>query len=386
MAPTTRHRSEGGPTVPSSRDASHATISDEEHTEPPAASTRQVRYSPHDRESSETTQSSGTPELAQDLSATRLAQRHAELKRRVLEKRRLEEIENMERELAGETPSNPVQIEDTTPPSRKRNADDPPERAAKYLKPNPPKEFKGQSFGELRAYLDAWQLRFGIYPSLSDKERIAQAATSLGDIAASRWLREPESLRPTTWIGFSEFLRDIVQDSANRMASALRKLWRYYQSDNQSAREVLKALARLREDVATLKEEERHAWEFLLALRPETQLAVLRELPKITSQELVLRSAQRHEELARTYEGQRGGRRSQANRKRTDTPTDTPVVTSQQQADTETKKDRRQRTPYRKERRLVGPDCHPGSPADNTPWGQRPQVPKRPPRGTHRRR
>jgi hypothetical protein len=62
-------------------------------------------------------------------------------------------------------------------------------------------------------------------------------------------------------------------------------------------RELQEELARLRQDVTRLSEEQRHTWELLLALKPDIRLAVMRELREIKTEELVLRAAQRHEEL-----------------------------------------------------------------------------------------
>ncbi len=237
-------------------------------------------------------------EVAVHLDLDAIDAEHERLRRLVLAQRKQKEIEILRAEFRGEEVNNPIEIEGTTLPVRKRPASiglysgHP-----KHLKVAPRKKFTGASLGELQEYLNEWQLIFDLDPGLPDEVRIRQAATELAETAASTWLRESRETRPTTWEGFTNFLRNVVQDPANRMSTALSQLWRYRQKDGQSVRELQEELARLRQDVTRLTEEQRHAWELLLALKPEIRLSVMRELREIESEELVLRAAQRHEEL-----------------------------------------------------------------------------------------
>lgn len=234
-----------------------------------------------------------TSELsAANLDVDAIDAEHERMKRLVLAQRKQKEIALLKAEFRGEEVNDPVEIEGSTLPVRKRPASlglysgHP-----KHLKIAPRKKLSGTSLGELQEYLNEWRLIFDLDPDLSDDVRIRQAATELAETAASTWLREPRETKPTT------FLRNVVQDPANRMPTALSQLWRYRQKDGQSVREVQEELARLGQDVTRLTEEQRHAWELLLAFKPGVRLAVMLEVREIESEELILRAAQRHEEL-----------------------------------------------------------------------------------------
>ncbi len=225
-----------------------------------------------------------TSELsAANLDVDAIDAEHERMKRLVLAQRKQKEIALLKAEFRGEEVNDPVEIEGSTLPVRKRPASlglysgHP-----KHLKIAPRKKLSATSLGELQEYLNEWRLIFDLDPDLSDDVRIRQAATELAETAASTWLREPRETKPTT------FLRNVVQDPANRMPTALSQLWRYRQKDGQSVREVQEELVRLGQDVTRLTEEQRHAWELLLAFKPGVRLAVMLEVREIESEELIL--------------------------------------------------------------------------------------------------
>src|SRR5882757_381325 len=81
---------------------------------------------------------------------TSVEERHAQLRRMIAAKRQQEEIESMEAELRGEVPNNPVEVEGTTLPIRKRPASLVTDNPAKYIKLGTPPFFYGKSLGELQ--------------------------------------------------------------------------------------------------------------------------------------------------------------------------------------------------------------------------------------------
>jgi hypothetical protein len=76
---------------------------------------------------------------------------HARLAAQVAAKRRLEEIESMRAEIAGEIPENPVRIEGTSLPIRKRSATILESPSKQPRLDNPP-NFHGKSLKELQTF------------------------------------------------------------------------------------------------------------------------------------------------------------------------------------------------------------------------------------------
>jgi hypothetical protein len=218
----------------------------------------------------------------------------------------LGDIEALRLEIAGETPDNPVEIAGTTLPTRKRpapaHAESPP---TKYLKMGEPPSFHGKDVKELQIYEIAWGNRFvamGECTSEAWVPRIAFAATFLKSTAAAAWSRKVNSSSTfpfTEWEEYMAFLRGIVADPATRKSEAIMSLSTLRQKDGQTVRELLAEVERLERDVPPMTDEEREAWTLLNSLKPALRTEVMRENREITTRELVLTTAQRHEELSK---------------------------------------------------------------------------------------
>jgi hypothetical protein len=125
--------------------------------------------------------------------------------------------------------------------------------------------------------------------------RIAVAASYCRDEALSQWTRLIE--KPQSWTAYEKVLRDMIQDPANRMGSALLSLKRVQQRDGQTIRELASYIEELEEDVPELSIEQQRAWTLLNALQPDLRAAVLREERVIRTRGQVISTAQRLREL-----------------------------------------------------------------------------------------
>ena len=224
------------------------------------------------------------------------------LRREVTLRRSHQEAAALRAELAGQLPDHPIEIAGTALPYRKRSASDVLANPAKTPRFGKEVEFSGESLEELQDYVNYWKTTFE-HPSwtaFSWLIRVSTAAAYLRGRAISIWSNRDTTDSPETWPEYVEFLRSIVRAPANRTADAVRGIWRYHIKDNVSVRDVLDDLVSLRANIPPLTEEQRHAWELLFALKPEIRSEVQKELPEIESEEQVLRSAQRHEELLKS--------------------------------------------------------------------------------------
>ena len=224
---------------------------------------------------------------------------YARMIERVKRKRRLAEIESMKEELAGGDPTNPVEIEGTTLPARKRTAvlgsDG---TLLKHMKPGELPHFSGKSVKELQTYVTGWKNYFRALEPVADdayERRIAFAATHLKGTAAQAWERNEKSYYK--WDEYHLFLKGVVADPAVRKSEALVQIAAKRQGDKQSVRELLAEIENLEQDIPPMTDEERRAWTLLNALKPALRTEVIRENREITSREAILISAQRHEEI-----------------------------------------------------------------------------------------
>jgi hypothetical protein len=246
------------------------------------------------------TPATSQPKTAESEANSTLTAEIQHYERLVALQRRKARLAALQAEYRGEHVDDPVVITGTELPVRKRPASMVMESGSLKI-PRIGKEatFAGESAEELKQYVDYWKTAFE-HPSWAPHTwsmRISTAAACLVKRALSMWSNRKEE--PSTWEEYLEFLRSMIQSPANRMARAIRHIWRFRQKEDQSVREVLDNLIQLRADIPELSAEERRAWELLMALRPEISSEVQRELPEITSEDQVLQVAQRHEERLR---------------------------------------------------------------------------------------
>ena len=227
--------------------------------------------------------------------------------------RQQQELQQLEAELRGEAPEHPVEIAGTSLPTRKRPASTAIEGSSfsKMLKLHPNISFTGESLEELNEFANGWRTLWD-HPqwAVPDSEKIAYAAISLKGTALTRW--SSRTVQPATWDKFLDTLRSYVRDPANRMADAMKGIWRYHHKDGKTVRDVLDDLVKFRTDIPEMSGEQRHAWELLLAIKPEIRSRVQQELPSIDTEDQVLRSAHRHEELLQSAPKDKGKARDYA--------------------------------------------------------------------------
>ena len=239
-------------------------------------------------------------ELSED--EREIHERHATLSKLVKRQRLKNEIELLEKELAGDEQASIVPIEGVAMPFRKRAITTTAESSStKHLKLATPPTFAGKSITELQKYDIGWKIQLEARSSAGEAyaESIRIAATYLRDAAAAAWARRTDDTPTESWEKYIEFLRDIIADPANRMANALVRLKDKKQREGQTARELLQEIENLEHDIPPLTEDERKAWMFLDSLTPELRTEIMRENKQISSREQVLAAAQRHEELSK---------------------------------------------------------------------------------------
>jgi hypothetical protein len=246
------------------------------------------------------TPAASLPRTVESESSSTLTAEIQHYERLVALKRRRERLAALRAEYHNEHVEEPVEIAGTELPVRKRPASMVIESGSLKI-PRIGKEatFAGESAEELKQYVDYWKTAFE-HPSWvphASSIRISTAAACLVRRALSMWSNRKRE--PTTWEEYLEFLRSMIQSPANRMERAIRNLWHCRQREDQSVQELLDKLIQLRADIPKLSEEETHAWELLMALRPEISSEVQRELPIIISEDQVFQVAQRHEERLR---------------------------------------------------------------------------------------
>ena len=84
--------------------------------------------------------------------------------------------------------------------------------------------YTAASLGELRKHLQGAIVYFDAIGEQDVSRRIAVAASYCRDKALSQWTRFTK--KPTTWQEYEKVLRDMIQDPANRIGSALLSLKR----------------------------------------------------------------------------------------------------------------------------------------------------------------
>lgn len=238
------------------------------------------------------------PTIEENRGSETSTQRHSRLRTEVEERRLYQEIQEMERELAGGTPASSVPGRGASIGS-KRSADD--SILSRHRRAFPPPSYRGASIKELRDFLLGCDVYFGAVDEYDETRKVAIAASYLRDEALRQWSRLGLS-RPTTWSQFEKAMRDMVQDPANRMADASLKL-KNLRQERLSVRELVSAIEDLEDEVLTeLSVEEQQAWVLINCLRPELRSAVLRELPEIRTRTQVQGLAQRLSEVGQQGE------------------------------------------------------------------------------------
>jgi hypothetical protein len=244
---------------------------------------------------------SPTPEESETQELLRRRARLAEILRR---QRLREEIQAMEAEVAGETPTVFAEVAGTTLPTRKRQFSNTIERdreeVQKALRTVKPKYFGAKSMQQLHAFDSSWRTIFESLPYdvIPDwPGRVRTAANYLENRALDEWRRDrrENQLVPSTWDQFIAWCKDTIEDADVRKGEALEKLGSLKQSTSQSVRDLVHQIELLEGEVGPLNEDERKGWALFHALTPSLRDAVRRDLRTITSRAQVLASAQRLE-------------------------------------------------------------------------------------------
>jgi hypothetical protein len=224
-------------------------------------------------------------------------QRLSRLRQEVVEKRQLEQIAELERELAGGTPASRTSLASDQGTSRKRPASE--ELSSVARRALPPPVYEGKSLRELRDFTQGCEVFFAaVLPDEDDEPmRIRLAASYLRGQALRQWSRR-QTPSPATWDEFVAFLRNVIADPANRMSIASLRLKEARQGEGQSIREFASYIEELEEDLPLdMPVEEQRAWTLLNGLAHDLRTAVLREERVIRSREQVIAAAQRQHEL-----------------------------------------------------------------------------------------
>jgi hypothetical protein len=233
---------------------------------------------------------STVPEGIEESTLRLLEQRRTE----VLERRAKEQLTELERELAGGERASSTALageEQAELPSRSASESGSSQRARALAPP----VYTAASLGELRKHIQGAVVYFDAIGEQNVSRRIAVAASYCRDEALSQWTRLIE--KPQSWTAYEKVLRDMIQDPANRMGSALLSLKRVQQRDGQTIRELASYIEELEEDVPELSIEQQRAWTLLNALQPDLRAAVLREERVIRTRGQVISTAQRLREL-----------------------------------------------------------------------------------------
>jgi hypothetical protein len=164
----------------------------------------------------------------------------------VLERRAREQLAELDKELAGgeRASSTALAGEEQELPSRSASESQSSSERARAL---PPPIYTAASLGELRKHIQGAVVYFDAIGEHEERRRVAVAASYCRDEALSQWTRLGE--RPITWVDYESVLRNMIQDPANRMGSALLALKRTQQREAQSVRELASYLEELEEDI-----------------------------------------------------------------------------------------------------------------------------------------
>ena len=241
------------------------------------------------------------------------------------------DIEQMERELAGESVDNPVEIEGTQLPTRKRAVTQSAEHSpfARIRRSDLPK-FSDRSHQELVEYRNKWQVELegegGLPPGSDHREAIRHAAKGLEGNALSKWTNWSKRHEVSSWDEYINFCKGCILDPANRKANAILELMTLKQRPGQKVQALERRVLELKEDVPPMAEEELEGWQFLNYLLDETREHILmHHKDNIKSREQVVGLAQRFEELGKAAQksssstahhsrGSRGAARPQSTR------------------------------------------------------------------------
>jgi hypothetical protein len=211
----------------------------------------------------------------------------------VLERRAREQLTELERELAGgERASSTALVGEEQAELPSRSASE--SGSSHRVRALAPPVYTAISLGELRKHIQGAVVYFDAIGEHDVRRRIAVAASYCRDEALSQWTRLIE--KPQSWAEYERILRDMIQDPANRMSSALLSLKKIQQRD-ESIRELANRIEELEEDIPELSVEQQRAWALLNALQHELRAAVLREERVIRTRGQVISTAQRLQEL-----------------------------------------------------------------------------------------
>jgi hypothetical protein len=165
-----------------------------------------------------------------------LTQRYERLKAELAEKRMRQEVESMERELAGEMPTTRMGDTSVLTSGHKRlistSAEVSESQREFFYRPKSPPIFEGKNLKEVSVFKARWDIQFAAMGKLDDSKRVAIAATGLRGIPLEAWGRKSEPVE--TFSDFIDWCRDLVKDPANRTMHAYLKLKEAKQRKNQS--------------------------------------------------------------------------------------------------------------------------------------------------------
>ena len=144
--------------------------------------------------------------VEQEEEAETVEQRHARTRAAVLERRQLQEIADIERELVDGSPASDSVLGLSSNASKRPASQD---LSMRHRRAFPPPPYKGASLKELRDFLLSCEVFFGAVEEHDESRRIAVAASYLREDALRAWSRLGTE-QPSTWSAFERVLRDIV--------------------------------------------------------------------------------------------------------------------------------------------------------------------------------
>jgi hypothetical protein len=227
-----------------------------------------------------------------------IAEQHEQLKRRLLEKRLLDEIPLMEAELRGERPARAVDIEGTSHPFRYGRDDE--SNLSKHAGRIESKRFSGKSVAELQTYISHWTARFETMQDVSEPGRIKVAALSLDGTASNKWSTRDKNIPVDTWDEYIDFLKDVIQAPGNRTKTALLGAWRTRQRDDESMTDFCLRKRLSRDNIPEMTKDQELAWMMLIDMRLDVAAAVLSKFTALPSSNEVEEEAHRQEGILNT--------------------------------------------------------------------------------------
>jgi len=209
---------------------------------------------------------------------------------RVFRKRMEKEIEQMEREEADESGKFYARIGGIQYNS--------PSGPVSSLRSGKPLTYSAKDEKEWRTFINWWKVAFmKESEAWPEEKRIAMVAVEFRGKPLDEWAVLEEDKRPTTWVQFEEWTRNLLSDPENRLQTAYLKIRDLRQKKGQTVRDINNMLELWERDLRNPPNEETKAYNTFMALHPDLRKAVNIETHgKVTTREQVTTIAQRNAE------------------------------------------------------------------------------------------